>query len=145
MVSAALASARAAQHAQLVRRVHAGKSWLKLDDDTYRDAIAAHAAGKTSSTECSIAELQAVIEHWHACGWPRPGGKKHKPLTPPQRKMWSLWQSLADAGRVRDRTMRGLLAWIASQTENHVQALQFLTPAQEYTLIESLKQWKARP
>lgn len=144
MVSAALTSARAAQHARLVCRVHSGKSWLKLDEDTYRAAIAAHAAGKTSSKDCSVAELQAVIEHWHACGWPRPGGKKHKPLTPRQKKMWSLWQTLADAGRVKDRSMRGLLAWISGQTANHVEALTFLSSAQEYTLIESLKKWVGR-
>ncbi|MBS0354030.1 MAG: hypothetical protein JSR83_09040 [Proteobacteria bacterium] len=40
--------------------------------------------------------------------------------------------------------MKGLLAWIKAQTENHVEALTFLTPAQERTLIESLKQWVDR-
>lgn len=141
MPNATLAAARAAQHAQLVRRVHAAASWLKLDDDTYRDAIAAHAGGKTSSKACTVAELQAVLEHFHRAGYPRPG---RKPLSPQQKKMWALWQTLADAGRVRDRTMRGLLAWIAAQTDNRVQKLEWLTPAQEHTVIESLKKWVDR-
>lgn len=139
-----LIAARAAQHAQLVRRVHAAKTWLKLDDDTYRDVLALRAAGKRSSKACSVAELEAVMAHFHAAGYPRPGGAKRVPLSPTHKKMWALWQTLADAGEVRDRTMRGLLGWIRGQTENHVEALAFLTSAQEYTLIESLKKWVAR-
>lgn len=142
-----LIAARAAQHAQLVRRVHAAKTWLKLDEDTYRDAIAARSGGKRSSKDCSIAELDAVLEHFHASGYPRPGGKpgaKRTPLTPRQKKMWALWQTLHTAGLVRDRSMRGLLKWITGQTENHVERLEFLTPAQEHTLIESLKAWSER-
>lgn len=143
MVTAALASARAAQHAQLVRRVHAAKGFLQLDDATYRAAIAAHAGGKTSSLECSVAELAALVEHFHACGWPRPG-KARKPLAPRQKKLYALWCALADQGRVRERGMRGLLKWIEHQTDNHVQKLEFLTRAQEETLIESLKKWGQR-
>ncbi len=135
----------AAQHARLVRRVHAAASHLKLDDDTYRSAVAAHAAGKRSSKDCSVAELEAVMEHFHRAGYPRPdGSKKRRPLTAPQKKMYALWCALADAGRVRERSMRGLLKWVEHQTDNHVQALDFLTPAQEHTLIESLKKWSER-
>lgn len=144
MVSAALASARRAQHAQLIRQIHTAKRDLGLDDDTYRMTLARFAAGKTSSKECSIAELQAVIEHFHESGWPRPGGKARKPLSPRQKKMWALWQTLADQGKVRNRKMAGLLAWIAGQTENRVERLEWLTPAQEHTLIESLKAWAER-
>jgi len=145
MTNAPLTAARAGQHAALVRQLHVAKSWLKLDDDTYRAAIAARSAGKTSSKACTVAELLAIVEHFHAAGFPRPdGGSKRRPLSAPQRKMWSLWQQLADTGRVRDRTMKGLIAWIKAQTANHVEALAFLTPAQERTLIESLKQWVDR-
>lgn len=147
MKSAVLASARAAQHAQLIRQIHTGKSYLRLDDDAYRSVLASQAAGKHSSKDCSVSELQAVLEHLHRCGFPRGGGKpgvKRTPLTPRQKKMWALWQTLHTAGLVRDRSMRGLLAWIAGQTDNHVQRLEFLTPAQEHTLIESLKAWRDR-
>lgn len=139
--SATLIAAVAAQHAQLIKRVHAGKGALGIDDETYRLTLQRFAAGKTSSKDCSVAELKAVIEHWHESGWPRPGGKAHKPLSPRQKKMWALWQALADAGKVRDRRMPALLTWVAGQTDNQVQRLEFLTAAQEYTLIESLKKW----
>lgn len=141
MTFAPFAAARAAQHAQLVRRVHAAKTWLKLDDDTYRAAIAAHGAGKRSSKDCTVTELDALLEHFHRSGYPCPG---RKPLSRQQKKMWALWQTLAAAGRVHDRTMRGLLAWIKGQTTNHVERLDWLTPAQEVTLIESLKKWSER-
>jgi hypothetical protein len=58
--------------------------------------------------------------------------------------MWSLWQQLADADKVRDRTMRGLTAWVAAQTEPAIERLQFLTPAQEDNVIERLKNWLER-
>lgn len=144
MVSAALTAARAAQHAQLIRQIHTAKRDLGLDDDTYRLTLARFAAGKTSSKYCSAAELHAVIEHFHDSGWPRAGGAHQKPLSPRQKKMWALWQTLADQGKVRNRRMAGLLGWIAGQTDNQVQRLEWLTPAQEHTLIESLKQWEAR-
>ncbi len=144
MISATLVSARAAQHAQLIRQIHTAKRDLGLDDDTYRLTLARFAAGKTSSKDCSVAELQAVIEHFHESGWPRPGGVRHKPLSPTQKKMWALWQALADQGKVKNRRMVGLLNWIAGQTDNHVARLEWLTAAQEHTLIESLKKWTER-
>lgn len=144
MASAPLAAARSAQRARLIRQVHTAKRALGLDDDTYRQTLARLAAGKTSSKDCTVGELQALVEHFHTAGWPRPGGKTHKPLTPTQKKMWALWQALADHGKVSNRRMPALLAWIAGQTSNNVQRLEWLTPAQEHTLIESLKQWVAR-
>lgn len=144
MASAPLAAARAAQYGQLIRQIHTAKRDLGLDDDTYRKTLARFAAGKTSSKDCSVAELQAVIEHCHDCGWPRAGGVRHKPLTATQKKMWALWQTLADEGKVRNRRMAGLLGWIAGQTDPHVERLEWLTGAQEHALIESLKKWVER-
>lgn len=145
MATARFTATRAGQHAALVRQVHTAKTWLKLDDDTYRAALAARSDGKVSSKACTVIELKAVLEHFHNAGFPRPGSTaKRVALTAPQRKMWSLWQQLADQGKVRDRTMKGLLAWVKGQTENGADALTFLTPAQERTLIESLKQWVDR-
>lgn len=137
-------TARSTRHAQLIRQVQTGRRALGLDDDTYHRTLARFSAGKTSSKDCSVDELLAVVEHFHASGWPRVGGPKRKPLAPRQKKMWALWQTLADQGKVGNRKMAGLLGWVAGQTANHVQRLEFLTSAQEHTLIESLKQWVER-
>lgn len=143
MATAALATTRLAQHAGLVRQVHAAKTFLQLDDETYRAALRAHAGGKDSSKACTVAELQALVAHFHRAGFPKPGGGKRAQLTQPQKKMWSLWQQLADKGRVTNRTMKGLCAWVKAHTGG-VEALAWLTPAQERTVIESLKSWVDR-
>jgi phage gp16-like protein len=140
-VSARRKPATTSKHASLVQRVHVAASWLKLDDATYRAAIAAHAGGKTSSKACGVRELEALLEHFHRCGFPRPGGKRFAPLTPRQKKMYALWQQLADGGHVEDRSMDALDAWIQRQTNTR---RQWLNGAQEDQLIESLKKWSER-
>ena len=62
-----------------------------------------------------------------------------KPLTPVQRKMWSLWQQLADAGLVDNRKMPALLAFVKRQTA--VERLEWLNAKQEDLVVESLKKW----
>ena len=139
----AVARARAGQHAQLVRQIHTAKRDLGLDDDTYRRVIARFSDGKTSSKDCRIDQLRAIVEHFHQSGWPR-SGKEREELSPRQKKMWALWQTLADAGKVRSRSMAGLQAWVAGQTNPPVQCLKWLSRAQEMTIIESLKAWVER-
>lgn len=137
-------TARAAEHAHLIRAVHSAAGFLGLDDDIYRDVLEAH-TGRRSSKECTVVELKKLMEHFHTAGYPRPGGPDRRPLSPRARKIWSLWQQLADAERVHDRTMRGLLAWVAHHTNNQVRQLQWLTDPQIDALIEALKRWLARP
>jgi len=125
--------------AALIKYVQTGKRWLRLEDDAYHAALARCCNGKTSSKACSTAELRRLAEHFHDCGFPRLG----KSLTAKQRKMWVLWQSLYKQGRIVDKSMKALLSWIEGQTDG-IKQLGWLTPAQENTLIESLKKWSAR-
>ena len=88
-----------------------------------------------------------------ACGWSggsatasrmnRPASTARKPLTEPQRKMWSLWQKLAEAGKTESRKMPALVAFAHRQTG--VDRLEWLTTEQEQLVIESLKAWLRRP
>ncbi|AXF75189.1 regulatory protein GemA [Erwinia tracheiphila] len=55
---------------KLIRVLHTGKSALNWDDETYR-AVLARFTGKTSSTKCTVAELESVLEHMHQSGFPR--------------------------------------------------------------------------
>lgn len=111
-----------------------------LDDGAYRE-ILMRCAGVTSSTQIrSVAKAEAVLDEFRRLGIGTP--PPHKALTPQQNKIWSLWQSLADKGLVRDRSMLGLLAWIKRQTG--VDALSFMTWPQEHQVTESLKRWLAR-
>jgi hypothetical protein len=57
--------------------------------------------------------------------------------------MWSLWQQLADAGKIQDRKMPALMVFIERQTG--VARLEWLTPKQDDLVIESLKAFVKRP
>lgn len=113
---------------------------INMDDTDYR-AMLQRVAGVASSTdvfdERVLFKIQNELNRLGA-----PAGPARRPLTQPQKKMWSLWQQLADAGRVRDRRMPALLSWVKRQA--HVDALGFLSSAQEYALIEALKSWLER-
>lgn len=116
------------------------KAGEQLDDDAYRD-ILQRCAGVGSSTQIrSVAKAEAVLDEFRRLGIGTPPPRK--PLTPQQKKIWALWQQLADKGLVRDRRMAGLVAWVKRQAG--VDALSFLTWPQEHQVIESLKRWLAR-
>lgn len=68
--------------------------------------------------------------------------RPRKQLTESQKKMWALWQGLADRKLVDSRTMPALLAFVERQTG--VARLEWLTWPQENLVIESLKAWLKR-
>jgi len=112
----------------------------QLDDADYR-ALLQRCAGVASSTQItSLARANAVLAEFRRLGIGNPAPRKA--LSPQQKKIWSLWQQLADAGLVRDRSMRGLVAWVKRQTG--VDALDFMAWAQEYQVTEALKRWLLR-
>jgi len=112
----------------------------QLDDADYR-ALLQRCAGVASSTQItSLARANAVLAEFRRLGIGNTAPRKA--LSPQQKKIWSLWQQLADAGLVRDRSMRGLVAWVKRQTG--VDALDFMAWAQEYQVTEALKRWLLR-
>ena len=116
------------------------KAGEQLDDAAYR-AILQRCAGVASSTQIrSLAKADAVLDEFRRLGIGSPPARP--PLTAMQKKMWALWQQLADAGRVKNRKMAGLLGFVKRQTG--VEALAWLTWPQEYQVVESLKRWLAR-
>lgn len=112
----------------------------QLAESSYRD-ILQRCAGVGSSTQIrSLAKAQAVIDEFRRLGIGAPAPRKV--LSPQQKKMWSLWQQLADAGLVENRKMPGLVAWVKRQTG--VDALEWLVASQEFAVIEALKRWLER-
>lgn len=112
----------------------------QLDDAMYR-GILQRCAGVTSSTEIrTLVKAKAILAEFDRLGIGRQSGRPA--LTAMQRKMWSLWQQLADAGLVTDRKMPGLVAWVNRQTG--VAQLRWLTWPQEHSCVEALKRWLAR-
>lgn len=135
---------RPADRLRLIRLIHVARRDLAMPDDSYRNIVAQVASGKTSSGDCDVDELEAVLKHLKACGFkvkPKAGGR---PLADDgqSRKMRALWLALHDAGKVRDPSEAALAAFCRRHTG--VEALQWLTAAQASRLIEHLKQWLAR-
>lgn len=112
----------------------------QLDEAAYRE-ILSRCAGVSSSTEIrTTGKAKTILAEFERLGIGRQSGRPA--LTAMQRKMWSFWQQLADAGLVTDRKMPGLLSWVKRQTG--VEQLRWLTWPQEHQCVESLKRWLLR-
>lgn len=125
--------------------IHMGKQALGWDDSMYRDVLQS-VCGVRSSAQLDAAARKRFLEHLAKCGWRQRSDAAarpvRKPLTGPQRKMWSLWQELADAGLVVNRRMPALQAFVHRVTQ--VDRLEWLNGDQERLVIESLKMWLER-
>lgn len=125
-------------------QIHMGAAALGWDGDEYRAQLR-RVTGADSAGVLDDAGRAAMLGHMAKCGWV--AGKLRRktqraPLTPPQKKMWSLWQQLADAGLIANRRMPALVAFAARQTG--VDKLEWLNGAQEDLVIESLKRFLSR-
>ena len=131
--------------------IHIGKKALAWDDDFYRDML--HTLCRVrSSADLDFAGRKRVLAHMQACGWnggpqrhPGPAGRAvaaRAPLSWEQRKVWSLWQQLADAGAVQSRKTPALMAWVQRQVG--IDRLEWLAGNQAELAIESLKLWLDR-
>lgn len=124
-------------------RIHVLRAQVGLSVDEYRDLLGNLFDGKRSSTELDAAQQQRLINHLE--GLQRRYAKSRPalpPLTLRQKKMFSLWQQLADKNLVRERGMAALKAW--AKRQSHVDRWEWLNSHQEDTLIESLKRWLKR-
>lgn len=137
--------------------IHMAATALGWDDSTYRDILFAVCSVR-SAGELDFAGRKRFLAHLRQCGWTdfrsaRQGPKKPLPgqssstasgklLTPPQRRIWSLWQQLADAGKVTQRGRVGLDAFVVRQTG--VNSWLWLNDGQQTLVVESLKKWLGR-
>jgi phage gp16-like protein len=125
--------------------IHIAKKSLGWDDETYRDILWTVCRVK-SSADLDFTGRKRFLDHLRQCGFVNPARPRKAAvagqLTPVQRKMFSLWQQLADAGKVTERRMSALAAYAKRQTG--VDRLEWLNGRQEDLVIESLKRWLAR-
>lgn len=131
-----------------VVKVQIARRDLRLADDDYR-AILQRLTGRTSSADCSDAELGRVLDEFKAKGWtPKvvAGGKARKGSAPvPNRpadhpaakKARALWLSLWNLGEIHDPSEAALEAFARRQLK--AERLQWADQALTYKLIEALK------
>jgi hypothetical protein len=128
--------------------IHMGKAKLGWSDDEYRDILWTICQVRSSAL-LDIAGRKKFLAHLRACGFQgytsardKTRSKTAKPWTPELRKIWSLWQQLADAGQVQQRDRAGLIAWVARLTG--VDRLEWLNTHQTALVIEAAKKWLQR-
>lgn len=143
-------------------KVQIARKELGLQEDDYR-SILERLTGRTSSADCSDAELGRVLDEFRAKGWvPKVvvGGKAKVGMAPtsagtaprsiPNRpadhpaakKARALWLSLWNLGEVRDSSEAALEAFARRQLK--VERLQWADQALTYKLIEALKAMAGR-
>lgn len=133
---------------RLYGKIEVAKKELGLDDEAYRDVIAAQFPGKTSRTQLGTGQLVDLIEHFKSLGFkprraaPKRAGRKNLAGSDTARKMRALWISLYHLGVISDPSESALGAFIKRQAK--VDDAAFVTPEQGYKVIEALKFWAAR-
>ncbi|MGC6061328.1 gp16 family protein [Enterobacter kobei] len=86
---------------KLIGAIKAGQAYLGWDDALYRQTLE-RLTGKTSSTRCSLDELQTVKDYMHNAGFPRHSPRHgRRPSVPKNREdmLKKVEALLTDAGR----------------------------------------------
>lgn len=128
-----------------LKLIHIAKKQLDMREDTYRAIIRGVTNQRTStSADLSGPERQKLLKHLKSCGFRpiQPIPKNVFPDEPQWMLVWSLWQKLADSGKVIDRRGPALAAYVKHRIK--VEAMTWVTPKDLDGLIEQLKQWLAR-
>lgn len=148
MPDARFAAARADQRARLIKLIHVGRRELGMADDTYRQVVATHAEGKTSTGDCSALELERVLAHLKKVGFKvrkpaqaRPTESRPLATGPEAQKARAVWLLLHRLGAVRNPSEAALAAYVRRQIG--VDDLAWAGP-RLYEVIEALKKWAAR-
>lgn len=131
--------------AKTIQLIHIARNKLDVSDDAYR-VMLQNLTGKDSCSKMDDRQLANVLAHLRGRGFKISGKSREVPMAdfPMGRKIWVLWQDLAKAGLVRDKSQKALDAWLLGETG--VARLIWLKqePDQAHQAIEKLKQWLSR-
>ena len=139
-----------AQRRGLYATISIGCKDLSIDDDARRDMIAARCGGKTSMKDCSLAELEGLVDHLKRQGFkpkhrggrpPARAGARALADAPEARKARALWISLYHLGVVRSPEESALAKFGERQTGTA--ALQWIR-GDWHKIIEALKKMAER-
>lgn len=139
-----------------IKKIQIAKRWALanlpgFDDDRYRDLLQ-EAGGKRSCTEMDWRGRTAVLQRFQELGWvPAPAkGARPAPDRPCRRladddqskMIRGLWIDLHTLGEVRDPSEKSLNSFVKRMT--HIADLHWCGDNHKYTLIEALKDMRAR-
>lgn len=130
---------RSASHRRaMTAKIHVAKKQLALADDDYRQ-ILLDVAGRSSSADCTDAELEKVIKRLQEIGFKplvKSGGTRPA-QHPMARKARALWISLYHLGAVRSPDEKALESFAKRQLG--CERLVWANQSDGYRLIEALK------
>ena len=131
----------------LIKIIHTGRRYLQLDEETYRGFLY-DVTKKNSCVLMSTEELEKVVKVLRNKGFT--AQKQHFKFRQDKlfqntqsRKCYSLWQELADAGRVRNNSPVALNGYLKRVCPNFKKGL-VIVAAEFSAAIETLKQWRDR-
>ncbi|ECI5749360.1 DUF1018 domain-containing protein, partial [Salmonella enterica subsp. enterica] len=134
---------------KLISTIHVAKRELRLDEDTYKDALHA-ATGKTSCRDMSLPELSKALAAFQKRGFKvrsKPQNRALKPATVTA-KIRAIWRLMCAQGFLGSGSEAALNAWVKKQTAPQnggegVANYQWLErePALASDVLERLKRW----
>jgi phage gp16-like protein len=134
-----------------IKKIHALKGALKLDDELYRELLAGFKVA--TSTKLSIPKAEELIKDLEEKAVSAGVWEKRKPARKAKttrkladgeqaRLIRYLWLQLHEAGKVQNSSEEALAAYVKRMTG--VAALQWLDVKKASTVIEALKKWLGR-
>ncbi|EAQ8611089.1 TPA: DUF1018 domain-containing protein [Salmonella enterica] len=137
---------------KLISTIHVAKRELRLDQDTYKDALRT-ATGKTSCRDMTLAELSRVLATFKKRGFKvrsKPQNRALKPATVTA-KIRAIWRLMYAQGFLSSDSEVALNGWVRKQTAPQnggegVANYQWLEkePALASDMLERLKRWHRR-
>ncbi|EFZ8984973.1 DUF1018 domain-containing protein [Salmonella enterica] len=136
----------------LITTIHVARRELRLDEDTYRDALRT-ATGKTSCRDMTLPELSKALAAFKKRGFKvrsKPQNRALKPATVTA-KVRAIWRLMHAQGFLGSDSEAALNAWVRKQTASAnggegVANYQWLErePALASDILERLKRWHRR-
>ena len=132
----------------------ASKNLTGWCDDLHRNLLANHGAvqieGRVSASSMNMPQLAAALEDYERRGWPRSrtfnakGKQAPAKVSPKISQIVKLWGKLDQAGKLKNGSRAGMLAFCGGQVKRDIKKLDDLTTGECQQIIEALKSWGQR-
>lgn len=132
-----------------IKLIKMGQAQLGWDDALYRSVLAARFGGKTSATELTWQERQALINYMKQQGFVVKSKRStERGADETMAKLRAMWFAMAEVGAVnKPATVAeadvAIDAW-AKRMQPELAAIRFASSYQMQRLIEAMKKWAQR-
>jgi phage gp16-like protein len=133
---------------RIIQKIKIAEKQFHGDDDDMKRMVKLELTGKNSLTAMTVAQKNDVLDHYVDLGFVVQTRAKKK-LTGPAAKLFSIWQEMADAKLIRNRSYKALEKWAVDNCKGEnggipITKLEWFTPYMFNSAIEQLKAWQNR-